>query len=153
MLPIPGISRSITNLGIVSSFDPSRFRSCGAPVNLEAGGPRQRPKDDAVLLRFLPQGAQLLLRRSRGLDVELDADVLEADGRLPGDAESPAQIQVSLDGDSDSLDGDLHGRGHHLARDLGAGGQGSEEEVSRTGGGARPADTRVRLRLVDGAPD
>ena len=66
-------------------------------VSERGGGRRgaQRLKHDAVALGQLEQLVELLLRRVAG-ELERQADVAEADGRLAVDAERAAEVEIAL---------------------------------------------------------
>src|SRR5215218_3912913 len=123
------------------------------PLRLQLRRPGQRLEDDAVLLRLAPQIFQLLLCSCGREDVEPGPDALETHGYVPGDAQSPCEVEIPLDLDFDTLGLYPHGLGDHLARDLGAGRECSEQKVSGAGGRTGTSDPRVSLGLVDGAAD
>src|SRR5580658_1875491 len=75
-----------------------------------------------ILFGFLLQGAQLLCSGLRCADVENDSDALKSDSRFFGNSQGSLQVQVTFDRDVYALGGYAHGSRHHLAGDLGAGG-------------------------------
>src|SRR3954469_8151332 len=109
----------------------------------------ERLQHGAVALGPLHEALELLGARVRRVDVEAHADRVEAGRDLAVDAERPAQVEVALDDHLDPVALEPHGGRHHLARELGAGGERPEQQVARAGAGPRPADAGVRLCLVD----
>src|ERR671933_302352 len=84
--------------------------------------------------------------------LEARADRLEAHARAVA-AQRAARVEIALGDRLDALDVEAHRRRHHLAGHLRAGGQRAEQQVARARRGARAADARVRLGLVDRAAD
>src|SRR5579863_2412445 len=110
----------------------------------------QRLQHDAVAERLLDQ---LVTAVARALDVEAERDAVEADRNLAVDSERPAQIELAGRGHLDLCRLDA-GRGRdHLARDLCARGERSEEQVAGARCRAFAADTGVCLSGVGGAAD
>src|SRR5262249_6512047 len=89
----------------------------------------------------------------RSRDVEPDANVLEPHGHLARDAERAAQVEVAFDGDRDAVGRDPERRRDELAGDLGAGGEGAEQQVAGARSRSRTAGASVRLGRVGRAPD
>lgn len=114
---------------------------------------RQGLQNDAILDGFFLKAAELFGRGGGRADIEMKADLFEADGNLPGNAEGAAKVEIAFDGDVDALGGNLHGGGDHLAGDLRAGGKSAEQHVPGTGGGAGSADSGVGLGVVNGLSD
>jgi len=123
------------------------------PLGEDFWGAGEGLHDDAVLLGFFPEGAKLIGSGVGGADVEVEADGLEADGDVFGNAEGAAKIEIAFGGDFDALGGDAHSSGDHLAGDLGAGSEGAEEEITGASGGACPADSLMGFGLIDCAAD
>src|SRR5215210_7320000 len=104
--------------------------------------------DNAELLGLFVQGVDLLGGRFGGFDLEHEPDVLEADRRLPGDAQGSGEVHVAFGDHFYAFSRDLHRRGDHLAGDLGARGERSQEEVAGAGSIARSSGALVGLGLV-----
>src|SRR3954447_5795357 len=117
--------------------------------HLDVRRAEERLQHGAVALGPLHEALELLGARVRRVDVEAQADRVEAGRDLAVDAERPAQIEVALDDHLDSVALEPHGGRHHLARELRAGGERPEQQIAGAGAGPRPADAGVRLRLVD----
>jgi hypothetical protein len=62
------------------------------------------------------------------------------------------QVKIALDRDIDALGRYSHRSGYHLASDLSAGGERTQQQVSGAGSGTRSANALVRLRIVDCPP-
>src|SRR6185295_8686365 len=86
-----------------------------------------------------------------GVDGEAQAQGREAGADLAVEAEGSPQVEVALRGGLDRAHLEAHRGGDHLAGELGAGGQGAEQQVARARGRSGAADAGVRLRLVDRA--
>jgi hypothetical protein len=82
-----------------------------------------------------------------------EPDLLESDADVPRQSESAAQVEVPFDRRLDPLHGHAHRGRDHLAGDLGAGGERSQQRVSRACRCRRPSDSRVGLRFVDRPAD
>lgn len=93
-----------------------------SPLVIDFGGMLQGLHYHTILFGLLLQGAQLLAGCLRRADVKNDSDALKSDSRVFGNSQGPLQVQVALDGDVNALGGYAHGCGHHLAGDLGTGG-------------------------------
>src|ERR1700722_1947343 len=121
------------------------------PFGLQTGRLDQSLHDHAILFRFLAQCAQLFLGRLRRHNIESQAQTLKADRHVLRYAESAAKIQVSLDRDVDIFRWYSHGRRNHLARYLRAGGESSQEHISRASSGPGASYSRVGLGTIEGA--
>jgi hypothetical protein len=62
------------------------------------------------------------------------------------------QVQIALDRDINALGKYSHRSGYHLASDLSAGSERTQQQVSGAGSSTRAADALVRLRIVDCPP-
>src|ERR1039458_5415253 len=103
----------------------------------------------AILFRFRLQRTQLLLRCLRCADVENDSDALKSDRGFFRYSQGSLQVKIALDRDINALGRDSHRRGHHLASDLSAGGERTQQQVSGAGSRAGSTNTWVCLRIID----
>src|SRR5215204_5883648 len=87
---------------------------------------------DAIAFGSLKKTLQPVLRRI-GLDLYGRANTLETDRRLRIDAHGTPEIHLTLDSQFDGIERDPHRRRDHPQRDLLAGGEGSEQQISRAG--------------------
>src|SRR3954454_21557330 len=123
------------------------------PHHLDRRWPLEGLQNGAIALGPRHEALEVLGARTGGVDLEPQADRVEAGRHLAVDPERPAQVEVAVDNDLDLARVEPHRRRDHLAGQLRAGGERPEEQVARAGAGARPADTGVRLRLVDRAAE
>jgi hypothetical protein len=132
----------------------NRFRSRTSlhPFRVKAWGPHQRLHDYAVLLGLFSQGAQLIRASLRRNHIKAHANRFETDRHIFGKSQRAPQVKISLDADLDTFGSDSHRGSNHLARDLRASRQRSEQKVSRTGGCTRASDSNVGFSLVNGSP-
>src|SRR5438445_7821686 len=79
--------------------------SCRAMRDGHGRGLDERLVYDAVALRQLQQLGDLFRRRCR-LQVEVQADLTEADRHVLGDAQGPPKVEVALGGHRAAVDGD-----------------------------------------------
>jgi len=95
----------------------------------QGGRVLERLEDHAVALGQLDQRVHLLGRRV-GVQLEAQADVAKAHGRILGDAQGAAAVDVAFGKHRGIAQFDAHRGGHRLHRHAGAGHQGLEQHVA-----------------------
>ena len=73
------------------------------------------------------KGAQLDRGCLRSFDLEPHPNFTEANSDIAGDTKSASEIKIAVDDHFDAFNRDASASRDHLARDLGAGGKGSEQ--------------------------
>jgi hypothetical protein len=68
----------------------------------------------------------------RSSNIKSNRDLLKADGHVLGNAKCSSKVLISLNNDLYMLGLDSHGRSNHLARDLSASRQGSQQQFCTT---------------------
>jgi hypothetical protein len=111
---------------------------------------QQSLHDDTILLCLSLQCSQLFRACSRCAYIEKNTDTLKPDRRFLGDAQCPLQIKVTFNSNLDAFCFDPHRRRHHLTRDLGAGCQSAQQQISRASASACSTDSLVSLGIVNG---
>src|SRR4051812_39070863 len=96
---------------------------------LDRRWPAERLEHGAVALGAGHEPLEVLLARAGRVDLEAQADRIEAGRHVAVDAERPAEVEVALDDHLDAPRVEPHGGGHHLARELRARGERAEQQV------------------------
>ena len=120
------------------------------PAGFDLGRMQQSLHDDTILLCLSLQCGQLFRARFRCAYIEKNTDTLEPDRRFLGDAQCALQIKITLNRNFDAFCFDPHRRRYHLTRDLGAGCQSAQQQISRASARACSADSLVSLGVVNG---
>src|SRR6185503_7268581 len=134
------------------------FRDSGASRDREGGRLAQGLRDDAVTLGQLEERGDLVFRRV-GVELEAQADGLEAYRGVLRDAERAAEVEVAFGMNAALLHVDANGGGHGAERDAGAGDERFEQHVARAraqavaAGGGVQSGCGQRLARLDAARD
>jgi hypothetical protein len=110
---------------------------------------QQSLHDDTILLCLSLQCSQLFRARFGCAYIEKNTDTLKPDRCFLGDAQRPLQIKITLNRNLDAFCLDAHCRGDHLTRDLGAGCQSAQQQISRASARPCSTDSLVSLRIVN----
>src|SRR5256714_14958515 len=98
---------------------------------------------DLVAVSQREERGDLVFRRV-GVELKAQADGLEADRRVLGDAERAAEVEVAFGMTAALLHFDANGGGHGTERDAGAGDERFEQHVARARGEAVAAGGGVQ---------